>query len=84
MSTPKSIDGQCGATTASVRLAEGVDVSKYQLWPAFLEMLDSVELFEYKRFAACVNDEFGTVDFDPFTGEQVLSTRGVLYPQIVI
>jgi hypothetical protein len=52
--------------TPLVSVADGI--GDHPLLDALVSMLDAVESYDYDRFRDCVDDIYGTVDFDPFTG----------------
>jgi hypothetical protein len=53
--------------TQRVRLGDSVD-RDHPLLAALVGMLDAVESYDYERFHTWVDDIYGTVDFDPFSG----------------
>ena len=57
--------------TKFVKLSKNID-KKSPLLSECIELFDSVEAYDYKRFRSNINDTWGTVDFDPFNGKTVV------------
>lgn len=53
--------------TGHVKIGSEVD-RRTPMLDAFVELLEPLERYDYPTFRKRVDDIFGTVDFDPFTG----------------